>query len=149
VDIAGLRLVVPPRGEVTERALPGGKGAEARVVAVTRDDEVLLLTLYRGRRAPKTAKALAAHLEELDRALAKVAVPGTVRGRDQRVRLMGRWARGHALTFRKRVGGAERTWEAVVAAARKRGVTVVVAWMAPRGPGRFAPTTAKTATLGP
>ena len=149
VEIAGLRLRVPPRAEVTERALPGGEHVEARVVAVTRDDEVLLLTVYRGRRPPKPAKALATHLEELDRALGKVAVPGSLRGRAQRVRLMGRWARGHALTFRKRVAGREVSWEAGLAAARRGSVTVVAAWMAPRGPGRFAPLTVKTASLLP
>ena len=147
VELGGLRLKIPPRAEVTERPLPGGKDTQARVIAVTRDDEVLLLTVYHGRRPPKPAKALATHLEEVDRALAKVAVPGTVRGRDQRVRFMGRWARGHALTYRKRVGGVETSWEAVVAAVRRRGVTVVAAWMARRGPERFAPKTVKTAAV--
>ncbi len=138
--VAGLSFEAPDGAEVTEQAgLPDG----VSVVAVTLDDEVLLLTSYRGKKAPKAKKALATHVEELERGVSEDApVSSKVVWR----RLLGKNREGRRIRYAE----GDRKRVAVVLAARRKGVTLVASWVHPDGDlAPEAPRVAKSVTLSP
>lgn len=120
---AGVAFDVPEGAEVTEQeGLPEG----VQVVAITHGDEVLLLTVYRGERAPKQKAALTAHVEELER---QVSGAAPVEARTIWRRLLGKSREGREIRYRDR----ERGHVATVLAAARNGTTLVAAWTTPEG----------------
>lgn len=105
---------------MTEEALREG----AAIVAVTRGREVLLVSVYDGDRAPKPGDALDLHAAELEERLAKL---GKIRVKSVRFKWLGRNRATRRFNF-IRAGAA---YEARVSSARRRGLTIVVAWELP------------------
>jgi hypothetical protein len=118
--VAGIEFSVPKGAEVTSRELP----ERVNVVAVTHGDEVLIMTLYRGKASPSVKQAVAAHAEEFER---RVANKGTLRlGRDS-VTILARKRDVRTITHGIK-SARERT---NVAAVRLTKTTFVAAWTTP------------------
>ncbi|MDP6946230.1 MAG: hypothetical protein QF464_18930 [Myxococcota bacterium] len=118
--VAGVVFSAPPTAEVTTQE----HEQKVTVVAVTYGDEVLLLTLYRGKSAPSSKRALAAHGEEFERRVSKL---GPMRvGRDS-LRVLGR-KRKYRTIEHGAEGARERT---SLMAVRLTKTTLVAAWTAP------------------
>ena len=123
--VAGVVFSTPEVAEVTVQELP----ESVTVVAVTHRDEVLLLTLYRGKSAPSAKQAVAAHGEEFER---RVSKNGPLRvGRDNAMML------GRKRTVRTLEHGPEDMRERTsVVAVRLTKTTIVAAWTAPEASRR-------------
>ncbi|MGB0589369.1 MAG: hypothetical protein ACPGU1_06790 [Myxococcota bacterium] len=118
--LAGIEFSVPKGAEVTSRQLP----ERVNVVAVTHGDEVLIMTLYRGKTSPSVKQAVSTHAEEFER---RVANKGTLRlGRDS-VTILGRTRDVRTITHGMK-SARERT---NVAAVRLTKTTFVAAWTTP------------------
>ena len=118
--LAGVTFSAPKSAEVTSRALPEG----VHVVVVTHSDEVLILTLYRGKAAPAAKRALATHSEELER---RVASAGDLRiGRDS-VMMLGRKRKVHTIEH----GPSKMRERTSLVAVRLTKTTVVASWTIP------------------
>jgi hypothetical protein len=130
VEVGGLTLKAPQASEVTDRQIRDGHG----VVAVTWKEEVLVFSVYSGAQSPSAARALATHVEELEREVLK---GGPFKSAKARHEMMGRRRKGMNVRYAR----GERDWQASVVAVRREGVTVVATWSGPRrGSGRaFAP----------
>ena len=119
-SIAGLDFSVPKGAEVTSRALP----EQVTVIAVTHGDEVLIITLYRGKSPPSAKQALTTHAEEFER---RIAQKGSLRiGRDS-VKILGKARTTRTITHGMK-GARERT---SVVSIRLTKTTFVAAWTAP------------------
>lgn len=126
--LAGLRFRAPVEAEVTVKRLDEG----AQVVAVTRDEEVLLIVVYQGKRVPSAKKALSVHRQELEDRLRKLAQPDSLKDKTLRVKLLRKWAKAAALQWVRWVRGEQKRFVAQVMAVKSRRRTVVVTWTAPR-----------------
>lgn len=118
--VVGVVFSAPPAAEVTTQTLQ----EDVVVVAVTHLEEVLLLTLYRGKRTPSAKRAISAHGEELERRVSKL---GPIRvGRDD-VTMLGRKRKVRTIEH-----GPEETRERTsLTAVKLTRTTVVAAWTAP------------------
>lgn len=121
VEVGGLALQVPTASEVTERQLRDGHG----VVAVTWEEEVLVFSIYSGASAPSAARALATHVEELEREMLQ---GGDIKSKKARHKMMGRKRAGMNLRYLH----GERPWQASAVAVAREGVTIVATWSGPR-----------------
>jgi len=119
-SVAGVEFSVPKGAEVTSRELP----ERVNVVAVTHGDEVLIMTLYRGKSSPSVKQAVSTHAEEFER---RVAHKGNLRlGRDS-VKILGRTRDVRTITHGMK-SARERT---NVAAVRLTKTTFVASWTTP------------------
>jgi hypothetical protein len=119
-SLAGIEFSVPEGAEVTSRELP----ERVNVVVVTHGDEVLIMTLYRGKSSPSVKQAVSTHTEEFER---RVANEGNLRvGRDS-VKILGRVRNVRTITHGMK-SARERT---NVTAVRLTKTTFVAAWTAP------------------
>ncbi len=117
---AGTVFAAPVGAEVTTRDLP----ESVNVIVVTHKDEVLILTLYRGKSAPPAKRASAAHVEEFERRMTK---SGPVRiGRDT-VMMLGRKRTVRTLEY----GPEDARERTSIAAVRLTKTTFVAAWTVP------------------
>ncbi len=119
---AGLSFHAPPAAEVTEHDV----GPDVKVVAVTLAEEVLLLTVYGGAKPPPAARALATHLEELERRLGK---DGPFETKKVRLKALGGLRDGHRVSHR-RARQEHLSWVLAHREGRK-GPTVVASWSVP------------------
>jgi hypothetical protein len=113
VRVGPASLEVP--SGLTRRSTPLGEGGD--MLTLSAGDEVVVITVYRGRsdaRAPTAEAARRAHVEVLVKATGAQAVPLAVRP----LKLLGRVRSTTAITLAGRAG--------FVAAAEERGHTVVV-----------------------
>jgi len=125
-DISGLRLTLPAGVEVTTKEVDEG----VEVVAITRGEEVLLLTVYRKWKPPQ--KALEVTLEELTKHVRKTALKDSVTVKRVKMRLFNKWRSARRIDYVLKVGKIERKMQAHVVAGPSRGRTVVASWNAPR-----------------
>lgn len=128
--VAGVVFSAPAEAEVTTQQLQ----EKVVVVAVTHREEVLLLTLYRGKSPPSAKRAIAAHGEELERRVSKL---GPIRvGRDD-VMMLGRKRKVRTIEH-----GADEVRERTsLAAVKLTKTTVVAAWTAPASARRTVSST--------
>ena len=120
--MAGAVFFAPPGAEVTSQELP----ERVHIIAVTHRDEVLLMTLYRGKSAPSAKRAIAAHGEEFERRMSKL---GSIRvGRDN-VHMLGRKRNVRTIEH----GPEDARERTSLAAVRLTKTTVVAAWTVPSG----------------
>lgn len=117
----GVTLAVPAGFSDDETALAEG----GLVLAVSRDDSALLVTVYTGRRAPSHAAALDVHTEELSRRLGEPS-EGPQRVRQ---RFVGRVRGARELAFEH----AGTRYAARVVTARHGRRTLVATWTWPDG----------------
>lgn len=120
--LAGLELTIPDEAEATAKRLEEG----VEVIAVTHGDEVLLITIYSGKKAPRAKAALSTHRDEIERKVPDEAAKD-LKSRTQRQRMLGRWRPGFEITWHQ----GEDKHVARVTSARKRGLTIVAAWTRP------------------
>ena len=121
-QVAGIVFAAPDAAEVTTQALR----EHVTLVAITHLDEVILLTLYRGKDAPPAKRALATHGEEFERRVSKT---GTIRlGRDK-THFLGRKRKVRTISH----GPVDRRERTNLVAMRLTKTTVVAAWTVPKG----------------
>jgi len=126
-QVLGLTFNAPKGAEITRHTLAAGVDG----MAVTHGEEVLILSVYHGRRIPSVKRALRVHLEELEKKLVKSAVPSTLTTKRSRIRLMKRVAIGRTIQYRKAVAGREYSYMAQVVAKRVGKRVIVLNWHSP------------------
>lgn len=120
VELAGISFNVPKGAEVTSRELP----EKVSVIVVTHKDEVLIITLYRGKSPPAAKQALSTHADEFEQ---RVAKKGSLRlGRDT-VEILGKSRNARTITHGMK-GAKERS---TFVAIRLTKTTFVAAWTTP------------------
>lgn len=126
VTKAGLSLVVPPGSEITASTLDTG----VEVIAITRGEEVCLVTVYPKR--IRIGRALSVHVDELSRHIKKTAIADSLNVKPFKMRLFRRWRSAKLIDYKERVAGKDKRSQAHVVAGETRGRIVVVSWSAPR-----------------
>lgn len=121
VDAAGLTFRAPTDAEVTVQA---GPAPEVTIVAVTRKDEVLILTLYRAPDRPDARQAMKTHAKALTD---QVAGASEAKSRSFSQELLGSKRPGIELRYKLR----GRRYKAQVVGAAAKGLTLVTAWVRP------------------
>jgi hypothetical protein len=129
-QVLGLTFKAPAGAEITRHTLAVGVDG----VAVTHGEEVLILSVYHGRRVPTAKRALRVHLEELEKKLVKTAVPNTLTTKRTRIRFMKRVTVGRTIQYRKAVAGRESSYVAQIVTRRAGKRTIVVNWHSPVRP---------------
>jgi hypothetical protein len=117
----GLVFLVPHNAEVTTHL---GEADDVSVVAITRREEVLLLTIYRGRERPRERKALDRHVTAFER---EISGQGKFSVRKFRQELMEGKRPGRELLYT----WMNRPYKAQIVAARTASMTVVTGWTRP------------------
>jgi hypothetical protein len=118
---AGLVFVVPADAEVTTHP---GEADDVGVVAITRREEVLIITVYRGRDRPRERKALKRHVTAFER---EISSQGEFTTRKFRAELLEGKRPGREFLY----SWLGRPHKAQIVAARTKKVTVVTAWTRP------------------
>ncbi len=118
---AGLVFLVPRDAEVTTHL---GEADDVSVVAVTRREEVLLLTVYRGRDRPRERKALDRHVTAFER---EISAQGKFSVRKFRQELLEGKRPGREILYT----WLNRPYKAQIVAARTSSMTVVTGWTRP------------------
>lgn len=118
---AGLVFLVPHNAEVTTHL---GEADDVSVVAITRREEVLLLTVYRGRERPRERRALDRHVTAFER---EISSQGKFSVRKFRAELMDAKRPGREILYT----WLRRPHKAQIVAARTSSMTVVTAWTRP------------------
>ena len=118
---AGLVFLVPHNAEVTTHL---GEADDVSVVAITRREEVLLLTVYRGRDRPRERTALDRHVTAFER---EIADQGKFTVRKFRQELMEGKRPGREVLYT----WLRRPHKAQIVAARTSSMTVVTGWTRP------------------
>ena len=121
-EMAGLAFDAPKGAEVTEQSAKPG----VTVLAITRGDEILLITVYSGQKAPGVLKARAVHIEEVERKFANSGAPKLGK---ERIKMFKRnrdiWTMSHGPDARRR--------KVRVLALQRMKLTVVATWSTPAG----------------
>jgi hypothetical protein len=118
---AGLVFLVPHNAEVTTHL---GEADDVSVVAITRREEVLILTVYRGRDRPRERKALDRHVTAFER---EISAQGKFSVRKFRSELMEAKRPGREILYT----WLHRPHKAQIVAARTASMTVVTGWTRP------------------
>jgi hypothetical protein len=118
---AGLVFVVPADAEVTSHL---GEADDVGVVAITRREEVLIITVYRGRDRPRERKALKRHVTAFER---EISSQGEFTTRKFRAALLDGKRPGREFMYT----WLQRPHKAQIVAARTKKATVVTAWTRP------------------
>ena len=118
---AGLVFLVPHNAEVTTHL---GEADDVSVVAVTRREEVLLITVYRGRERPRERKALDRHVTAFER---EISDQGKFSVRKFRQELLEAKRPGREVLYT----WLNRPHKAQIVSARTSTLTVVTGWTRP------------------
>lgn len=118
---AGLVFLVPHNAEVTTHL---GEADDVSVVAITRREEVLLLTVYRGRQRPRERAALDRHVTAFER---EISAQGKFSVRKFRQDLLDGKRPGREVLYT----WMNRPHKAQIVSARTSSMTVVTGWTRP------------------